>query len=60
MKAIITTINTGSELYIYCNGKLIYKRWINQNYSRIFHEGEGIREFNEKYNINVQNKNTNR
>ncbi len=24
------------ELYVYCNGKLIYKRWINHGYGKVF------------------------
>ena len=51
---MITTINTEHELYIYMNGVLIYKRWLNtlikdklgikKGYGRMFYEGEGIKE----------------
>ena len=26
----------GNELYVYRNGKLIFKRWLNQGYSLVF------------------------
>ena len=29
-------IITNNELYLYLNGDLIYKRWLNHNYSKIF------------------------
>ncbi len=29
-------ISEDNELYLYFNGKLIFKRWINQNYSVVF------------------------
>lgn len=25
-----------NELYVYWNGKLIYKRWLNEGYGRVF------------------------
>jgi hypothetical protein len=29
-------IKDDNELYLYFNGKLIYKRWLNQGYSKVF------------------------
>jgi RNAse (barnase) inhibitor barstar len=29
-------INHDNELYLYANGKLIYKRWLNHGYSKVF------------------------
>lgn len=29
-------IKHDNELYLYSNGKLIYKRWLNQGYSKVF------------------------
>lgn len=26
----------GNELYVYMNGSLLYKRWLNRNYGMIF------------------------
>lgn len=26
----------GNELYVYCNGKLLYKRWIDKGYGIVF------------------------
>lgn len=26
----------GNELYVYWRGKLIYKRWLNKGYGRVF------------------------
>lgn len=26
----------GKELYVYMNGSLLYKRWLNQGYGKIF------------------------
>lgn len=33
---MITKIRIKDELYIYCNGKLMYKRWIKHNYGMVF------------------------
>jgi hypothetical protein len=33
----------GDELYVYFNGQLIYKRWINQGYGMVFHNFDGTR-----------------
>lgn len=30
------------ELYLYYNGQLIYKRWIGNQYGKVFHNGEGL------------------
>lgn len=38
---MITKIRTKSELYVFINGRLIYKRWFAQNKGRMFHEKEG-------------------
>ena len=32
----------GRELYLYYNGVLIYKRWFDYGYGRVFHENEGL------------------
>ena len=34
--AIHTKISEDNELYVYINGKLIYKRWIDGGYSKVF------------------------
>lgn len=41
-KAVITKEVIGKELYLYINGKLFFKRWINYDYSKTFHDGEGL------------------
>ena len=33
---MIYTKTVEHELYVYRNGRLIYKRWINHNYSLVF------------------------
>ena len=33
---IIKKITEDNELYLYMNGKIIYKRWIDQGYSKVF------------------------
>lgn len=33
------------ELYLYFDGILVYKRWLNRNYGRVFHEKEGLTQF---------------
>ena len=42
---MISTINTGHELYVFMNGVLIYKKWLSRGTSRTFHEGEGLTQF---------------
>ncbi|MCH2045935.1 MAG: hypothetical protein MK212_17595 [Saprospiraceae bacterium] len=34
--AIIKKITEDNELYLYINGKLIYKRWLDAGYSKVF------------------------
>lgn len=34
--AISKKISDDNELYLYMNGKLIYKRWLNDGYSKVF------------------------
>lgn len=33
---MITTQTHNNELYVYCDGKLIYKRWLEKNYGIVF------------------------
>ena len=33
---MITKINTGLELYVYMNGTLLYKRWLEKGYGVVF------------------------
>lgn len=33
---MIHKIRQGNELYVYCNGKLMYKRWIKEGYGMVF------------------------
>ena len=33
---MITKQIIGDELYIFFNGKLLYKRWLNKGYGKIF------------------------
>lgn len=33
---MITSIKTGNEVYVYRNGELMYKRWINQEHGVVF------------------------
>ncbi len=39
---LITKETVGREVYIYFNGVLVYKRWLNYNKGRMFYEGETI------------------
>jgi hypothetical protein len=32
----IHKIKTEDELYVYMNGKLLYKRWLKHNYGKVF------------------------
>jgi hypothetical protein len=38
----------GKELYVYMNGSLLYKRWLDYNYGMIFCNIWGWRPFNSK------------
>ena len=38
-------MNDGWELYVYFNGRLIYKRWLKHRYSMTMHDGEGLTQF---------------
>ena len=40
--ALIIKIIEDNQLYLYFNGKLIYKRWLWRNKGRMFHENEGL------------------
>ncbi len=31
-------VRIGNELYVYFGGSLLYKRWINKGYGKVFHE----------------------
>lgn len=42
---MITKKLVNKELYVYYNNVLIYKRWLNHNYGRVFHENEGLTQF---------------
>ena len=42
---MIATLNTGKELYVYMNGKLLYKRWIQEDYGMVFCDVWGNRPF---------------
>lgn len=33
---MIIKVIKGNELYVYCNGSLMYKRWIKENYGMVF------------------------
>lgn len=33
---MIVKVKTKTELYVYMNGSLLYKRWLNQNYGMVF------------------------
>lgn len=33
---MITKQYTNNEVYIYLNGKLLYKRWLNAGYGKVF------------------------
>lgn len=35
----------GNELYLYRGKILIYKRWINRGYGKVFYENEGLTQF---------------
>lgn len=37
-----------NELYVWMNGSLLYKRWINQNYGMVFCNKWGNRNFTAK------------
>jgi hypothetical protein len=37
-KGGFVNITIGNELYVYFGGSLLYKRWINQNTGRVFHQ----------------------
>lgn len=39
---MITTVNDGWELYVYYQGILIYKRWLQRDTDMVFHRGEGL------------------
>jgi hypothetical protein len=30
-------VRIGNELYVYFGGSLLYKRWIDQGYGKVFH-----------------------
>lgn len=32
----------GNELYVYFQGACIYKRWLDHDYGKVFHENEGL------------------
>lgn len=53
MKTKLTKNIVKNELYLYCNGELIYKRWLDKGYGRVFHENEGLTQDI----LNKQNKN---
>lgn len=33
---MIVKVKIKNELYVYMNGSLLYKRWLNQDYGKVF------------------------
>jgi hypothetical protein len=45
---MFTHYRIGNELYVFREGRLLYKRWLasgHKPYGRVFHENEGLTQF---------------
>jgi hypothetical protein len=39
----------GHELYLYYEGKLLFKKWFNSTQEHVFHSGEGLTQYTAEY-----------
>ena len=53
---MVVKIRQGNELYVYMNGSLLYKRWINDGYGKVFCDVWGWRPFTSNDVTHEKNK----